>query len=130
MPNFGSFTRGTFIFTRRSKYKVNQVYGELSFNAISASTIILYSILLPVFSFAIFDSGASVFTMSQQYLPADVNAHNTADSLWVIIDDDVYDLTQFQNEHPGMCCYSPTIESQGRLGTELLELFWLTSITT
>ncbi|KAI2631205.1 acyl-CoA dehydrogenase NM domain-like protein [Xylaria nigripes] len=31
----------------------------------------------------------------------DVASHNKADSLWIIVDDDVYDLTKFQDEHPG-----------------------------
>ncbi|EGC41158.1 acyl-CoA dehydrogenase [Histoplasma capsulatum var. duboisii H88] len=30
-----------------------------------------------------------------------VSSHNTPDNLWIIIDEDVYDLTKFQDEHPG-----------------------------
>ncbi|EEH18077.2 hypothetical protein PABG_00640 [Paracoccidioides brasiliensis Pb03] len=30
-----------------------------------------------------------------------VASHNKSDSLWVVIDEDVYDLTKFQEEHPG-----------------------------
>lgn len=33
--------------------------------------------------------------------PQEVQKHNSADSLWIIIDGHVYDLTQFQNKHPG-----------------------------
>ncbi|KAL2013288.1 hypothetical protein VTN00DRAFT_813 [Thermoascus crustaceus] len=39
--------------------------------------------------------------MSQTFSQGDVASHNKADSLWVIIDEDVYDLTKFQDEHPG-----------------------------
>nr|AAQ04621.1 cytochrome b5 protein [Paracoccidioides brasiliensis] len=30
-----------------------------------------------------------------------VASHNKSDNLWVVIDEDVYDLTKFQDEHPG-----------------------------
>lgn len=39
--------------------------------------------------------------MSQTFTKDQVASHNKADSLWVIIDEDVYDLTKFQDEHPG-----------------------------
>ncbi|KAI1636142.1 acyl-CoA dehydrogenase NM domain-like protein [Biscogniauxia mediterranea] len=39
--------------------------------------------------------------MSQTFTKSDVASHNKGDSLWIIIDDDVYDLTKFQDEHPG-----------------------------
>jgi len=39
--------------------------------------------------------------MSQRFSTADVASHNKADSLYVIVDEDVYDLTKFQDEHPG-----------------------------
>ena len=39
--------------------------------------------------------------MSATYSKADVASHNKADNLWLIVDDDVYDLTKFQEEHPG-----------------------------
>lgn len=32
---------------------------------------------------------------------ADVASHNKPDNLWVVIDEDVYDLTNFQDDHPG-----------------------------
>jgi cytochrome b involved in lipid metabolism len=31
----------------------------------------------------------------------EVSAHKKPDDLWVIIDEDVYNLTDFQTEHPG-----------------------------
>lgn len=34
--------------------------------------------------------------MSGTYSKADVQSHNKADNLWIIVDDDVYDLTKFQ----------------------------------
>ncbi|OCL00711.1 acyl-CoA dehydrogenase NM domain-like protein [Cenococcum geophilum 1.58] len=39
--------------------------------------------------------------MSQRLSTADVASHNKADNLWIIVDEDVYDLTKFQDEHPG-----------------------------
>lgn len=39
--------------------------------------------------------------MSGTYSKSDVASHKTADNLWIIVDDDVYDLTNFQEEHPG-----------------------------
>ncbi|KAJ9626960.1 hypothetical protein H2203_003418 [Taxawa tesnikishii (nom. ined.)] len=39
--------------------------------------------------------------MSGTYSKSDVSSHNKPDNLWVIIDEDVYDLTKFQEEHPG-----------------------------
>jgi cytochrome b involved in lipid metabolism len=39
--------------------------------------------------------------MSKTFSTADVAAHNTPKDLYIIVDEDVYDLTQFQDEHPG-----------------------------
>ena len=39
--------------------------------------------------------------MSQRFSTADVASHNEADNLWIIVDEDVYDLTKFQDDHPG-----------------------------
>ncbi|PWY70400.1 cytochrome b5 [Aspergillus heteromorphus CBS 117.55] len=40
--------------------------------------------------------------MSQAFTPADVAAHNSPDKgLYIIIDSNVYDVTQFVDEHPG-----------------------------
>ncbi|KAH8816647.1 acyl-CoA dehydrogenase [Xylogone sp. PMI_703] len=39
--------------------------------------------------------------MSKTFSAADVASHNKPDNLYVVIDEDVYDLTKFQNEHPG-----------------------------
>ncbi|CAG8950830.1 hypothetical protein HYFRA_00003047 [Hymenoscyphus fraxineus] len=39
--------------------------------------------------------------MSKSFSQADVASHNKADDLYVIIDEDVYDLTKFADEHPG-----------------------------
>jgi len=39
--------------------------------------------------------------MSKRFSAADVASHNKADNLWIIVDEDVYDLTKFQDEHPG-----------------------------
>jgi cytochrome b involved in lipid metabolism len=39
--------------------------------------------------------------MSQRFSVADVASHKTTDDLYIIVDEDVYDLTKFQEEHPG-----------------------------
>lgn len=40
--------------------------------------------------------------MSQSFTPADVAAHNSPDKgLYIIIDNNVYDVTNFVDEHPG-----------------------------
>ncbi|KAI1464917.1 acyl-CoA dehydrogenase NM domain-like protein [Daldinia caldariorum] len=39
--------------------------------------------------------------MSKTFSKDEVASHNKPDSLWIIIDGDVFDLTKFQNEHPG-----------------------------
>ena len=39
--------------------------------------------------------------MSRSFSKADVAGHCKADDLYIIIDDDVYDLSTFADEHPG-----------------------------
>ncbi|KAK8253064.1 acyl-CoA dehydrogenase/oxidase [Phyllosticta capitalensis] len=39
--------------------------------------------------------------MSGTFSTSDVQAHSKPDDLWIIVDQDVYDLTKFQDEHPG-----------------------------
>jgi cytochrome b involved in lipid metabolism len=39
--------------------------------------------------------------MSQTVSKEQVAAHNKSDSLWIVIDEDVYDVTKFQDDHPG-----------------------------
>lgn len=39
--------------------------------------------------------------MSKAFSQSDVASHNKGDNLWIIVDEDVYDLTKFQDEHPG-----------------------------
>ncbi|THV86510.1 acyl-CoA dehydrogenase NM domain-like protein [Aureobasidium pullulans] len=41
------------------------------------------------------------YIMSGTFSKEDVQSHNKADNLWIIVDEDVYDLTKFQEEHPG-----------------------------
>jgi cytochrome b involved in lipid metabolism len=40
--------------------------------------------------------------MSKTFSLADVSSHNKPDNLYIVVDEDVYDLTKFQDEHPGM----------------------------
>lgn len=39
--------------------------------------------------------------MGKAFTTQDVAAHNKPNDLYIIVDEDVYDLTQFQDEHPG-----------------------------
>lgn len=39
--------------------------------------------------------------MSKVFSQSDVAAHKKLDDLWIIVDEDIYDLTKFQTEHPG-----------------------------
>ena len=39
--------------------------------------------------------------MAKIFSHSDVATHKKPDDLWVIVDEDVYDLTKFQTEHPG-----------------------------
>lgn len=39
--------------------------------------------------------------MAKRFSTADVASHKTANDLWIIVDEDVYDLTKFQDDHPG-----------------------------
>jgi cytochrome b involved in lipid metabolism len=52
-----------------------------------------------------FFSSFSLFTlsnMSQSFTPADVASHNSAEKgLYIIVDNNVYDVTNFIDEHPG-----------------------------
>lgn len=64
------------------------------------STISLYQhsvplhLLFPFFPFP-------PINMAQRYSEEQVKKHNTANDLWIIVDEDVYDLTSFADEHPG-----------------------------
>lgn len=42
-----------------------------------------------------------ISNMSKRFSAADVASHKTANDLYIIVDEDVYDLTNFQEEHPG-----------------------------
>lgn len=39
--------------------------------------------------------------MSKTFSQNDVSSHNKPGDLWIIVDEDVYDLTKFQDDHPG-----------------------------
>jgi cytochrome b involved in lipid metabolism len=39
--------------------------------------------------------------MSKSFSQSDVASHNKPSDLYIIVDEDVYDLTKFQDEHPG-----------------------------
>ncbi|GAA6062378.1 hypothetical protein JCM10212_003187 [Sporobolomyces blumeae] len=42
-----------------------------------------------------------IFNMSKAISPAEVANHKSADSAWVIIEGNVYDVTEFLEDHPG-----------------------------
>lgn len=39
--------------------------------------------------------------MSKTFTTSDVASHNKSDDLFIIVDGDVFDLTKFQDDHPG-----------------------------
>lgn len=45
--------------------------------------------------------------MSKTFSASDVASHSKPNDLYIIVDEDVYDLTTFQDEHPGMLMCSP-----------------------
>ncbi len=47
--------------------------------------------------------------MSKTFSEGEVASHNKPGSLWIVIDGDVYDLTKFQEDHPGMLLPSPLV---------------------
>ena len=52
--------------------------------------------------------------MSKTFSQADVAAHNKPNDLYIVVDEDVYDLTTFQDEHPG--AYPPNALYGGEVG--------------
>lgn len=58
----------------------------------------MVSISLKIHSLA---SSQSIVTMSKVFSAADVSSHNKPDDLFIIVDEDVYDVTKFADEHPG-----------------------------
>jgi cytochrome b involved in lipid metabolism len=47
--------------------------------------------------------------MSKTFSKDDVASHAKGDSLWIVIDEDVYDVTKFQDEHPGKFLSSKSV---------------------
>ncbi len=44
----------------------------------------------------------NTYNMSkQEYTMDEVSKHNTAESLWIAVDNKVYDVTEFLEKHPG-----------------------------
>lgn len=42
--------------------------------------------------------------MAKTFSKDEVASHSKGDSLWIVIDEDVYDVSKFQDEHPGKPC--------------------------
>uniref|UniRef100_A0A0N5APA1 Cytochrome b5 n=1 Tax=Syphacia muris TaxID=451379 RepID=A0A0N5APA1_9BILA len=55
----------------------------------------------------------------KKYSREEVKIHNNVNSCWMIIDNKVYDITKFLDEHPGGC--EVLLEQGGKDGTELFE---------
>ncbi|KAL9116718.1 MAG: hypothetical protein Q9187_006753, partial [Circinaria calcarea] len=62
--------------------------------------------------------------MSKVFSQSDVAAHKKPDDLWIIVDEDVYDLTQFQTEHPGKSQLPTTCLLQRVAGKDASKQFW------
>ncbi|KAK7949481.1 hypothetical protein PG996_000068 [Apiospora saccharicola] len=41
-------------------------------------------------------------TAPKSYTAQDVTQHNTEEDLWIVIGSDIYDVTEFQHQHPGV----------------------------
>ena len=39
--------------------------------------------------------------MSRQISVAELQQHSSSESLWIVVNDAVYDMTRFASEHPG-----------------------------
>jgi len=57
--------------------------------------------------------------MSKQFTTAEVQKHNDNQSSWIIIHNNVYDVTEFLNEHPGG--EEVLLEQAGKNGSEAFE---------
>jgi len=55
----------------------------------------------------------------KRYTKAQVSEHNSLKSSWVILDDKIYDVTKFLDEHPGG--EEVLLEQAGHDGTEAFE---------
>ncbi|VUC32649.1 unnamed protein product [Clonostachys rosea] len=47
------------------------------------------------------DEESAVAKDLPKYTMEEITRHNTSTDLWVVIDNDVYDMTEFQHKHPG-----------------------------
>ena len=56
--------------------------------------------------------------MTKQYTLDQVAEHATGDDLWLVIEDKVYDVTAFQDDHPAGA--EPLLEVAGTLCSPLL----------
>lgn len=53
-----------------------------------------------IYSLTLRDPEVSDSTMSRQYTPGEVSLHYKSNDIYLIIKDKVYDVTNFQYEHP------------------------------
>ena len=61
----------------------------------------LFSLVHPTSSSTYISPPFRAPIMSNTFSQTEVAAHKKPDDLWIIVDEDVYDLTKFQSEHPG-----------------------------
>jgi cytochrome b involved in lipid metabolism len=46
-------------------------------------------------------SGLGLFTMARIVSVQEISKHNIPEDIWIVVDDTVYDMTEFAPEHPG-----------------------------
>lgn len=90
MGTLGLTCESRFVFLQIPLPAYVQYFSWLTFFFFTTTSIIVH------WSFAL-----RLIIMSKTFSASDVAAHKKPDDLWVIVDEDVYDLTQFQAEHPG-----------------------------
>lgn len=124
-----SCIRNTFVYGYRKYFHLTCIISTSTLHFLRTTIVHLFS---PLLSFLGFLPWAQSFyyvpltwpvshfvTMSKTFSQGEVSSHNKPDSLWIIVDEDVYDLTKFQDEHPGK-----PLRTRSYLNLRLIDSRW------